>query len=160
MIRYLYVRRHAGWRDILTRASRATDAGHVGVQIGPQEIVDLSLSHDCAVWTPEEWASLWVPVRHDDVQSVSEDAEAQAKAEARACVGRLEYDLPEFVGFGFWRQMGSPDRGICSGFAQRIFHIQTGAQWPDSRGRIDPRHIMIATSTWAAARPVNQTPWT
>ncbi len=155
MITYLYVRRPASWRDILTRSSRATDAGHVGVRVRPNQIIDLSMSHGCAQWTQAEWDAMWRPVRADDVVSANAAAEAQAIAEAESCVGRLRYDVAEFVGFGLWRQMGSPNRDICSGFAQRIFATQTGAPWPDARGRIDPRHIMIATSTWAAARPAN-----
>lgn len=149
-ITYLYVRRPASWRDKLVRAARATDAGHVGVKIGPDEIIDLSLAHDCARWTQVEWDSTWRHVAAHVVPSVDDEADAQAKDEARACVGRLEYDLAEYAGFMLWRQMGSAQREICSGFGQRILQIQTRTKWVDNRGRIDPRHLMIATAWYAA----------
>lgn len=148
---YLYVRRPESWRDILVRAARASDAGHVGVQVGPDEIIDLSLSHECARWTRAEWDAMWRPVAAHVVPSVSDEAEQQAIDEARACVGRLRYDTDEWAGFIFWRQMGSKGRLVCSSFAQRIMEIHTHCAWPDNRGRIDPRHMMIATGMLSQA---------
>ena len=94
---------------------------------------------------------MWRPVAAHVVPSVSDEAEQQAIAEARASVGRLEYDTDEWAGFIFWRQMGSAGRLVCSSFAQRIMEIHTHCAWPDNRGRIDPRHMMIATGMLSQA---------
>lgn len=146
---FLFVRRHESWKDKLVRASRASSAGHCGVQVGPDRVIDITLRHGCHAWTLAEWNAMWRHVTAVAVEPRSDGNYTDAINFLESQVGVAAYDLPEWLGFISWRDAGDRDMFVCSSLCLRALQLLTGVEFPDDRGRQDPRIALWAVYYYA-----------
>lgn len=147
---FLFVRRHESWKDKLVRASRASSAGHCGVQVGPDRVIDITLRHGCHAWTLAEWNAMWRHVAAVPIKPASQARLDVTLATLESLVGTAKYDVLEWLGFVFWRDAGDPSTFVCSSLVLHALKLLTGIEFPDNRGRQDPRMALWAAHYYAA----------
>ena len=145
----LFVRRR---RDLASRLILAQDGGtasHVGVRVGDR-VIDASLWHGVAQWDLTEWLKGYELVQDVPVIPRSQAAADQAERELFDMLGR-RYDWLEIAGFILWRDLGHPDRPVCSRLAQDFFNTATGYDYPGRAGRWGVRLTQVAATSYLHA---------
>lgn len=71
-------------------------------------------------------------------------------ATLESLVGTAKYDVLEWLGFVFWRDAGDPSTFVCSSLVLHALKLLTGIEFPDNRGRQDPRMALWAAHYYAA----------
>ena len=139
------------WTDKLIRVGTGSNAGHVGIGIGDSHVIDTTLVHGCRLWDRAEWLSHRTLVDEIAVPAASPAHAAAADAYVRKAVAEnWRYDWLEIVGFVLMRDMGDPDRGVCSSLARVFFEARTGHRLRTRVGRTTPRHMEIAAGAYLA----------
>jgi hypothetical protein len=141
------------WTDKWIRVGTGDDAGHVGISLGAT-VVDTTLWHGVKRWDGDEWLA---KRRVVDVIEVPPASPAHAERAAlylqQAVEENWQYDWLEIVGFVLMRDLGDPERPVCSSFARTWFELQTGHELRTRRGRTSPRHMRIAAGAyWAGTQ--------
>jgi len=134
--------------DAPIRAWDADHSGHVGIRVG-DKVIDASLWHGVAVWHLNDWLASRVLV--DDVPVIARSLGHQQTAESRLFdrVGQ-RYDLWEIVGFVLLRDLGDPQRPICSRLAIDYITDACGVTLPGKQGRVGPRLVRTALHAYNA----------
>ncbi|MFN9507202.1 MAG: hypothetical protein ACK57J_22035 [Rubrivivax sp.] len=138
------------WSDKPIRAGTGDDAGHVGILLGPS-VVDTTLLHGVKRWDSETWLA-----KRRHVQTIPVPAASAAHADRasayleQAVRENWRYDWLEILGFLLMRDLGDPNRPVCSSLARTWFELQTGHQLDTRRGRTSPRLIRVAAGAYAA----------
>lgn len=109
------------------------EASHVGVRLGEQ-VIDASFMHGVAVWPLDEWLSSRVLVADVPVIPRTVGMGEQAALNLRARIGQ-RYDWAELIGFILLRDLGDPNRPICSRLAQDFLRDACGLIIPWRMGR-------------------------
>lgn len=127
--------------DAPIRAWDADHSGHVGVRVG-DKVIDATLRHGVAVWPLADWLQRRVLV--DDLPVVPRSIGHQQTAETRLFdrIGQ-RYDLWEIAGFLLLRNMGDPQRPICSRLAIDYITDACGLSLPGKQGRVGPRIVRV-----------------
>jgi len=125
---------------LLDAPIRAWDAGHmshVGIRVG-DVVIDASLWHGVAKWRLEDWTRGRVIV--DDLPVIASSQGAQELAESRLFdrIGQ-RYDVWEIVGYPLLRDLGDPDRPVCSRLGYDYLTDACSLRLPGRQGRIGPR---------------------
>lgn len=138
--------------DAPIRAVTGGEAGHVGVAFGGI-VIDVTLWHGVRPQTRDDFLRRRTLVDEITVVPTSEAAEQEAQAWLWDLAHRrVRYDAWEIVGWVLMRELGDPDRPVCSGLAGQYLERATGQRIPDRRARLDPRHVRIAAGMWLAGR--------
>lgn len=142
--------------DAPIRAWDADHSGHVGVRIG-DKVIDATLWHGVAVWPLDVWLQRRVLV--DDVPVIPRSLGHQQTAESRLFdrIGQ-RYDVWEIVGFVLLRDLGDPQRPICSRLAIDYLTDACGIRLPGKQGRIGPRLVRSALHAYNAGLLRGSTP--
>lgn len=143
----------SAWPGPIDRAIRAWtggEASHVGIlDAGSQIVYDTTLTRGADRWAYAEWANGRVIV--DTVPMIARSNQAAADTLdwlQTVAAARVPYDWQEALGFTLLREMGDPDRWVCSSLAAEAFHRYTGSRIADRRARLDPRHLRIASTAY------------
>lgn len=134
--------------DAPIRAWDADHSGHVGVRVG-DKVIDATLRHGVAVWPLADWLQRRVLV--DDLPVVPRSIGHQQTAETRLFdrIGQ-RYDLWEIAGFLLLRNMGDPQRPICSRLAIDYITDACGLSLPGKQGRVGPRIVRVTLHAYNA----------
>lgn len=136
-------------RDIFSKVIVAQDGGlasHVGVRIG-DEVVDATFWHGVKTWKLEDWMAQYELVESVDFVARNSDAEAAAARQVTSMLGK-RYDWLEILGFLLWRDLGSPNRPVCSRLAQDVFNLATGVAYPGRSGRWGVRLCQVSATSY------------
>jgi hypothetical protein len=125
---------------LLDAPIRAWDAGHMshaGVCYGAR-VIDATMRHGVAEWKRDDWLQGRVVV--DELPVLATDAQAALKAHDRlqARIGQ-KYDRWEIAGFVLLRDLGHPDRPVCSRLGYDYLTDACSLRLPGRQGRIGPR---------------------
>jgi hypothetical protein len=126
-------------------AIRAWDAGHmrhVGVRIG-QTVIDASFWHGVARWDLAEWLEGRTLVGDIPVHATSIGSQEQAETNLINRIGQ-RYDAWEIAGYLLLRDLGDPDRPVCSRLGYDYLSDACGLRIPGRQGRIGPRLLHAA----------------
>jgi hypothetical protein len=136
--------RAARWQplDALVRAWDAGAMSHVGVRIG-NIVVDATIQHGVANWPCDHWLQGRVIVDEQPVFATDDATAQRAYDRLFARVGQT-YDWLEILGFPLLRDMGDPERPVCSRLAYDYLTDACGLRIPGRQGRIGPRLLHTA----------------
>jgi len=109
------------------------EASHVGVRLGDQ-VIDASFWHGVAVWPLAEWLKDKHLVADVPVVPRTPGMGDQAEINLRARIGQ-RYDWLELLGFILLRDLGDPNRPICSRLGQDFLRDACGLVIPWRTGR-------------------------
>ena len=143
----LFVHRPRSVASKLIIAQDGGKASHVGVKVG-QRVFDASLLHGVAQWDLADWLAGYELVQEVPVIPRSQGAGEQAEAYLHSMVGK-RYDWLEIAGFILWRDLGHPDRPVCSRLAQDFFNQATGYSYPGRAGRWGVRLTQVSATSYA-----------
>jgi hypothetical protein len=139
------------WTDKPIRVGTGDDAGHVGIGLGPLHVIDTTFWHGCKLWDRAEWLSHRTLVDEIEVPAASLAHAREAEDYVlRAAAENWRYDWLEIVGFILMRELGDPQRGVCSSLARTWFELHTGHQLRTRLARTSPRHMRIAAGAYLA----------
>ncbi len=132
----LYVRSHT-LADIAIRAWDAGHMSHVGICHG-QRVIDATLRHGVAEWDRSDWLQGRIVVDELPVFATDEATALRAYESLRARIGQ-RYDVWEIAGFLLLRDLGDPDRPVCSRLGYDSLGDACGLRIPGRQGRVGPR---------------------
>jgi hypothetical protein len=130
---------------LLDAPIRAWDAGHmshVGIRVADQ-VVDATLFTGVAKWPLEQWLQGRVVVADLPVYATTQGRQEQAEGNLFDRVG-MRYDILEALGYPLLRDLGDPDRPVCSRLGYDFLRTALGCDLPGRQGRIGPRLLFGA----------------
>jgi len=142
--------------DALIRAWDAGHMSHAGIRLGDWVI-------DAAVWggVARTYLPDWMHGREIvadlPVLSTSQGTQEQAESELFDRIGQ-RYDLAELAGFVLLRDLGDPDRPVCSRLGYDFLATACGLRIPGRQGRIGPRLLHTAHHSFNLGRSAVFTP--
>jgi hypothetical protein len=134
--------------DAPIRAWDADHSGHVGIRI-MDKVIDATLWHGVAVWPLADWLQRRVLV--DDLPVIPRSLGQQQTAEMRLFdrIGQ-RYDFWEIAGFLLLRDLGDPQRPICSRLAIDYLTDACSVSLPGKQGRVGPRLVRATLHAYNA----------
>jgi hypothetical protein len=123
--------------DVLIRAWDAGSMSHAGVCYGSR-VIDASILHGVAEWHREDWLQGRVIVDELPVLASDEQAAIKAHDKLQARIGQ-RYDLWEILGYPLLRDLGDPERPVCSRLGYDNLTDACSLRIPGRQGRIGPR---------------------
>ena len=137
--------RSAHWQplDALIRAWDAGAMSHLGIRMGKHRGGRDHPTRCVANWPYEYWLQGRVIV---DEQPVFANDEATAQRAYERLFARIgqHYDIWEIAGFVLLRDLGDPERPVCSRLAYDYLADACGLRLPGRQGRIGPRLLHTA----------------
>jgi hypothetical protein len=125
---------------LLDAPIRAWDAGHmshVGVCYGSR-VIDATMRHGVAEWQRDDWLHGRIVVDELPVFAADEQSAIKAHDKLQARIGQ-RYDLWEILGYPLLRDLGDPERPVCSRLGYDHLTAACGLRIPGRQGRIGPR---------------------
>jgi hypothetical protein len=131
--------RSAHWQplDALIRAWDAGTMSHLGIRLG-DVVVDATIPHGVAQWRASDWLQGRVIVDELPVFATDETTAFRAYRKLQARIGQ-QYDIWEILGFPLLRDLGDPERPVCSRLGYDHLTAACGLRIPGRQGRIGPR---------------------
>jgi hypothetical protein len=121
-------------------AIRAWDAGHMS-HVGVcycNRVIDASLWHGVAEWHRDDWLQGRIVVDELPVFATDEQSAIKARDILMGRIGQ-RYDLWEILGYPLLRDLGDPERPVCSRLGYDHLNDACSLRIPGRQGRIGPR---------------------
>jgi hypothetical protein len=132
--------------DLAIRAWDGDSASHVGIRLGDQ-VIDATLKHGVSICSLENWLRGRIVVDEVPIHARTPAAQTAAIERLGARIGQ-RYDWLEILGFVVLRDLGHPDRPICSRLAIDFITDACGLRVPGRQGRISPRMVRTVLSAY------------
>jgi hypothetical protein len=125
--------------DAAIRAGDGDNFSHAGIRVD-DSVIDVTLRYGVKEWSYNDWLQGRELVDDVPVVPSSQGAEATAIRELRERIGQ-RYDRWEIAGFVLLRDLGDPNRPICSRLAYDYIRTATGLIIAGRQGRMGPRLV-------------------
>lgn len=136
--------------DAAIRAWDGDQSSHVGIRVGTV-VIDATFVHGVQRWALDAWLKGRTIVDELPVYATNEAAESIAVSNLVDRIGQ-PYDILEAIGFPLLRNLGDPNKPICSRLAIDYLTMATGLQIPGKQGRIAPRLVRVALHAYNLGR--------
>ncbi len=134
----LCVRSHT-LADAAIRAWDADHSSHTGIRVG-DHVIDATLRYGVREWRLDDWMQRRILVDDVPIIAASPQAEASAIERLQARIGQ-RYDVWEIAGFVLLRDLGDPNRPICSRLCYDYIRDACGLLIAGRQGRVGPRMV-------------------